>query len=126
MRAAVDRIGYLEQLHAQYNADEFNGKLMTITLLIKNSRTKDGWYEYTTEKREGSIQDAWYPRRDRLHNANIVITAGCWKEDSVESTMLHEMLHQYQTEVMDRPTSHDAIFCSMARRLERKYNMRIR
>jgi len=126
MRSQVDRIGYLEQLHAQYNRDEFSGKLNTITLLIKKSKTKDGWYEYVTEKRDGSIQDAWYPRRDMLPKANIVITEGCWDEDIVEGTMLHEMLHQYQTEVLDRRTSHDAIFTSMARRLERKYKMRVR
>ena len=100
---------------------------MTIRMLIKRNTTTDGWYEYQTESRiKGKRGSLWLPKRDRLHNAHININQGCWKEGTVEGTMLHEMVHQYQAEVLDLPTSHDAIFCSIARRLERKYGIYVR
>jgi hypothetical protein len=118
-----DRIGWLQAKHDEYNAAEFGGKLNHITLLIKRQSTKDGWYEYKGRKRGG---DPWYPDRKALWKASICIAEGCFEEDSVEGTLLHEMIHQYQCEVLDRPPSHDAIFCSMARRLERKYKVKVR
>jgi hypothetical protein len=123
MHNRCDRIGYLQSKFDEYNKADFGGKLKQITLLIKKNKSKDGWYEYTTRMRDG---DGWYANRERLHKASITISEGCWEEDSVEGTLLHEMIHQYQAEVLDRPTSHDAIFCSMARRLERKYKVRVR
>ena len=123
MRPHLDRIDDLIRWHDEFNEDEFGGKLLPITLLIKRNKTKDGWYEYKTEKRDG---DAWCPARRDLKRANIVITEGCWLEDIVEGTLLHEMIHQYQAEVLNRATSHDALFKSWARKLEKKYGYSIR
>jgi hypothetical protein len=114
----LDRIDYLHQLHDEFNKNDFGNKLMKITILIKKNMNKDGWYEYRTEKRNG---DSWSPAVRELHRACIVLSEGCWEEDSVEGTLLHEMIHQYQAEVLNRATSHDAIFSSMARKLENKY-----
>jgi len=118
----LDRIDDLHAMHDEFNKEDFGGKLNKITLLIKRNRTKDGWYEYRTGKNQGG----WCPIRDELPFACIVVTEGCWKEDSVEGTVLHEMLHQYQAEVLHKATSHDAIFKSMARKLEKKYGYSIR
>ena len=121
-----DRIGYLQALHDHYNEEEFGGKLMPIGILIKRNQRKDGWYEYVTEKRDGPRSEAWWPRRDRLDKAVIILNEGCWDEGTVDGTLLHEMIHQYQAEVLDRKASHDAILCSIARRLERKYGFKVR
>ena len=126
MRPAQDRIGVLEQLHDQFNEADFGGKLMRIGFSIKRQSTKNGWYEFVTEKRNGPHWDAWYPRRDRLHRARIVMAEGCWEEDIVEATLLHEMVHQYQAEVLDMPPHHNKIFKSISRHLERKYGYEIR
>jgi hypothetical protein len=125
----MSKLTYLYNLHDRYNAEEFGNKLNPVKILLKKNRHKDGWFEYETQRRkcEGKGRGSnWYPRRDRLHKAHIIICDGCWDEGTVDATLLHEMIHQYQVEVLDRPTSHDAIFCSMARRLERKYRMKVR
>jgi len=115
MRAfKITRIDDLCNLHDEYNEAEFDGKLRSITLLIKRQATKDGWYEYKAHK-------DWTPIRDQLWKASIVLSEGCWEEDSVEGTLLHEMIHQYQCEVLNRAPHHDAVFTQMARRLGRKY-----
>jgi len=102
-----------------FNKEYFKSKLMTITLLIQRSYATEGKYTYTAEKR-GKNCDGWLPRRDRLGHATIIISDYCYERDGeVEGALLHEMCHQYQCEVLDRGASHDAIFCSMARRIER-------
>ena len=105
-------------LFDEYNEKFFKGKLMPITLLIQKSQSLDGTYNYSTHKRKKDCS-GWLPLRERLDHAYIIISEGCWKEDSVEGTLLHEMCHQYQCEVLDIRANHDAIFCSMARRIER-------
>ena len=120
----MKKIDYLYVLHECFNEDEFNGKLGTIRMLISRSKHKDGEYEYHTRKRDGEL---YLPNRFMLPRSTITIAGRCFKdEDLLQGTVLHEMLHQYQTEVLDRPTSHDAIFTSMARRLERKYGFSVR
>ena len=118
MYTGNDRVGYLLELHREYNDVYFSGLLMPIRILIKRNSTKDGWYEYITEKRDGPRSEAWYPRRDRLHKAVIVISEGCWEEGTVEGTLIHEMIHQYQAEVEDTATHHDVVFRKWARALE--------
>jgi len=122
MRKHLDRIDDLHAMHDEFNKEVFGNKLMSITILMKRNNHKDGWYEYRT----GKGQAGWSPIKDELPFACIVISDGCWKEDSVEGTMLHEMIHQYQAEVLGRATTHDAIFKSMARKLEKKYGYSVR
>lgn len=123
---------YLLALHQEFNESDFGGKLRDIPILMKRNKTKDGWYEYHTRKRTGEDTghkgSGWCPDRNRLEDAYIVITDLCYAEgeDLVQGTLLHEMIHQYQAEILDRPGSHDAIFTSMARRLERKHGIKIR
>jgi len=122
MRPHLDRIDDLIAMHDEFNAADFSNKLMSITILIKRNQSKDGWYEYRT----GRGQGGWKPIPGELSRADIVITEGCWDEDSVEETLLHEMIHQYQAEVLHLATHHDAIFKSIARKLEKKYGYSIR
>jgi hypothetical protein len=122
MRARAYKLTRIDDLHMlwdEFNEAEFGGKLTNITLLIKRNTTKDGWYEYKAHKN-------WKPIRDQLWKASITICHGCWDEDTVEGTLLHEMVHQYQCEVLDRAPHHDAIFTQMAKRLERKYKVKVR
>lgn len=117
MKARVDRIGYLEYLHDLYNKSEFSGKLGTPKFGLTRSRNTDGYYEHFSGNRQRRLK------------SKICVSSYCFDSDEeghVEGTMLHEMIHQYQHEVLERKTNHDAIFTSIARRLERKYGFRVR
>ena len=117
----VNRIGYLSELYDKYNEEEFGGKLTPVTLLIQRNERAHGWHDY---KAHGNKDDA--PIRSELKRATIVISEMAFDEDEVEGTLLHEMIHHYQAVVLNRQTNHDAIFCSIARRLERKYGISVR
>lgn len=106
------RIETLEAWHDEFNRSEFSGKLSTPRFGLSRSRCTDGYFEHFPGTRRRS---------------KIVISYRCFEdEDHLKGTLLHEMLHQYQYEVLKRKCNHDAIFTSMARRLERKYGMSVR
>ena len=123
MRPSQDRIGVLQQLFDEFNEDEFDGKLTQIRLLIKRNCHRDGYYEFKSQTRNG---DKWMPCREQLHKATITISDGCWEEDSVRGTLLHEMMHQYQCEVLDEAPHHTKFFNDWAKKLERKYKFTVR
>ena len=106
------RIETLGALHEEFNEAEFSGKLGTPRFGLTRSRNTDGYYEHFTNGRMKS---------------SIVISKYCFEDDDLlRGTMLHEMIHQYQHEILKRTCNHDAIFCSIARRLERKYKFTVR
>ncbi len=109
-----NRIGQLRMLYDEFNDEYFGGKLQSITLLIKRNQTKDGWYEYRAHK-------DWSPIRQELKRASITVSDYCWVERSVEGTLLHEMVHQYQSEVLDEPTNHGPSFKSFCRAIEKEW-----
>ena len=114
----MNRISTIEYWWHKYNDEEFSGKLEAPRFGLTRSKATDGYYEYQTVK-------GWL--KNPKKRASIVISHGCFDdEDLLCGTILHEMIHQYQAEVMNRRTSHDAIFTSIARRLERKYKFRVR
>jgi hypothetical protein len=115
----MTRIDGLRELFDTYNEDDFKNKLQQITLLIKRNSTKDGFYQYRAHK-------DWSPIRHELHRASITIAEGCWVEDTVEGTLLHEMIHQYQCEVLNKPPDHKATFTRWANKLEKKYKLDIK
>lgn len=118
-RAVVDRIGWLQQLHEEYNREQFSGRLVTPRLLIKRTNSPDGYYEYRADRHWKALRP---PQK-----AAIVIGEHCFDEEGlVEGTLLHEMIHQYQVEVMKRKPSHDAVFNSIARKFERIYGVSVR
>ncbi len=47
-------------------------------------------------------------------------------DEEPNGTLIHEMIHQYQVEVLGRDANHDAIFCSIARKCERMYGVSVR
>lgn len=109
-----DRIGELRYLHHLYNMEDFNGKLSTPRFLLSRTRNRDGYYEYRGHH-------DWTPIRSELKRASITISKGCWEEGSVEGTLLHEMVHQYQAEILDVAPHHDTDFLNMVKILEDKY-----
>lgn len=106
------RIETLEYWWDYYNETEFSGKLKPVRLGLTRSRHTDGYFEH-------------YPGTRR--QSYIRLAARCFEdEDLLHGTLLHEMVHQYQYEVLKRPCNHDAVFCSIARRLERKHGFPVR
>lgn len=109
---AGPRIQTLEYWHDHYNSEEFNGKLLTPRFGLTRSRHTDGYFEH-------------YPGTKR--KSKIAISERCFDDEAhLCGTILHEMIHQYQYEVLQRKCNHDAIFTSIARRLERKYRITVR
>jgi hypothetical protein len=105
----MNRILELHDLHDYYNEKYFGNKLLKITILIKKSSSSDGYYEYRARK-------DWRPMRRELHRASITICEGC----EFEGTLAHEMVHQYQTEILNVPPHHDHTFKSICRHIERR------
>lgn len=108
------RIAYLKTLWETFNEEEFSGKLEPIPLLLKRFSFKDGQMYYI-------VRDGKYIPKS-LEICESVYPNG----DQLEGTMLHEMIHVYQCQVLNRLPNHDAIFCSIARRLERKHGVSVR
>ena len=108
-----NKISTLAAWHEHFNTEDFAGKLSTPHFRVTRSRYTDGYFEYFTHK---------------ARPTSLVGAKRCFEdEDHLRSTMLHEMLHQYQVEVLgssDAP--HDSWFRSCARALERKYRIYIR
>ena len=95
-----------------FNTEEFSGKLKPVGLGFTRARHTDGYFEhYPGTKRKSYMRIS----RRLLDD-----------EENLKGTILHEMLHQYQYEVLKRKCNHDAVFTSMARRLERKYKFPVR
>jgi len=115
----VKRIYELRNLWHEFNDNDFAGRLTPITLLCKRNQSKDGWYEYRAHA-------DWTPIRHELWRAAIVVCDGCWAEGVMQGTLAHEMIHQYQCEVLDVAPHHDSTFKRMARALEAKYDIVIR
>lgn len=115
----MNRIRYLWQLHDEFNEEDFGNELCHITILIKKNRHKDGWYLYRAHR-------DWTPIVTELHRASITISEGCWPEGTVEGTLLHEMIHQYQCEVLGVAPHHNDLFNKMAEELEIKYGFDIK
>ncbi len=108
----ITRIDTLRYWFHAFNETEFNGKLSEVGLGLTRSKATDGYYEH-------------FP--DRNLKGYIRIAERCFDdEDLLKGTLLHEMIHQYQHEVLNRTCNHDAVFCSIARRLERKYGFTVR
>lgn len=114
----------LYRLHDYFNEMDFSNKLMKVRMLLKRNRKKEGEYEWFSKIRNGNKD---MPDRARLEEATIAISSPCFSEKGrLEGAILHEMVHQYQTEVLDSDTAHNAVFKSICRRFERKYGFKVR
>lgn len=102
------RVRNLQNLHDYYNETYFGWKLLKLPILIKRNSTKDGWYNYSSHKNGTPIRGA-------LPRGSITICEGA----DMEPTLVHEMVHQYQAEVLRYEPDHDAIFKSICRHIEK-------
>lgn len=98
--------------HDYYNQLLFNGKLQTIGMGFTRSRTKDGFFEHHTA-----------PRRKSYIRINRALLED---EETLLATIVHEMIHQYQHEILGHDTHHDSVFRSIARHLEKVTGLPIR
>lgn len=109
---AINRIETLGAWWEELNEKEFGGRLPEPRFGLTRSRNTDGFFEH-------------YPGTKKM--GKIVLAQRTFEDDDLFlGTLLHEMIHQYQHEVLERAANHDAIFTSIARRLERKYKVRVR
>ena len=113
----MKNIQHLHSIWSEFNTEHFDGLLEPIPILLKYMRSKDGFYSYRAHK-DGK------PIRQELHRACIVISdAWFFDEDpwgGIYGTLLHEMIHQYQAEVLNCDCEHDARFNGYAELLEEK------
>lgn len=95
-----------------FNAEHFGNKLE--------------FPELTIEDRTDHVH-GWFVWDDDGDN-EIIISSQCYDIgwDYVKSTLVHEMIHQYQAEVLDQLPDHGAVFNSIARHIERDTNLEIR
>jgi hypothetical protein len=116
---ASSNIDIIADWFDHYNEVEFGNKLTVPHFGISRNSTEDGSYEYRASR-------GW--RLMRCPSASkLWIGEHCFEDDDhFHGTLLHEMIHAYQIEIMDRKPNHDAIFCSIARKLERKYSLEVK
>jgi len=117
MEQTVKQIEHLRELHHEYNRDYFSGTLLTIPILIKRNRNKDGYYIYRAHRNDTPIVR-------ELGRACIVISEDHYRPgppdwEGIYGTLLHEMIHQYQAEVLNEDPDHNDIFNEMADTIER-------
>lgn len=116
--SVTNTAGYLHVLFAKYNEEIFHGKL-TVPVIRVDGRYKrvDGMFTYS-----------WSGRNNRhVKGSTMKITIARHAADEVPcGTLIHEMIHQYQVEILGRDASHDAIFTSIARKCERVYKVGVR
>lgn len=83
--------GYLEKIYDRLNADFFEGALKRPVITIQNTPKAYGHY---------TVQEVWVVDGTELHEINI--GAGTLNEpvEIIISTLVHEMCHQYNEEVL--------------------------
>lgn len=109
---------YLRALWYEYNEEIFHGKLTEPVIRV------DGRYKRV----DGIFQYSWSEKKKRLiesRSMKIIIARHAVIEEP-NGTLIHEMIHQYQVEVLGREANHDAIFKSIARKCERLYGADVR
>ena len=109
-----NRAGEARFLWYEYNASVFGNKLVEPVIKI-DDRASSYW---------GKFIYSWSGRTDKkiTDRSRVIVLSG----DYDEGVLLHEMIHQYQFEVLSRQPSHDAIFNSIARKIERMYALEVR
>lgn len=112
----MSKIQILRDLHQWWNEEEFDGLLRLPVILCKRSNWKDGYYSYRGRK-------DWTPVISELHSAYIVVADGCFDEGTEEETLVHEMIHQWQAEVLKQAPHHNEVFDEKKEYIQQKYNM---
>ena len=112
------RIQHLYDMHEYYNQEYFGGKLrQPWRIVIKRAEHWDGkiWY---FEGKKGTY---------RTSDIEIGISEGVHNDWArLYGTLLHEMIHQYQIQILGNNAPHDSFFNSFARHLERETSYPVR
>jgi hypothetical protein len=113
----VKNIHHLRQVFDEFNKAHFEGLLTPITILIKRNMSRDGYLQYRGR------QD-WTPIREEIKRSAIVLSQDIWDEEDkwgiLYGTLLHEMIHLYQIDVLNCAPHHDERFNTFAEILEEK------
>jgi hypothetical protein len=109
----------LYDLHDKINAEFFGGKLGKIRMrLERRNKTKWGWYQHSANSKTG-VPFAF-------ERASIHIHKECFAdEDRLLGVLVHEMIHQYQAEVLRVECDHGRTFKRLQRKAKRKYKVDI-
>lgn len=114
----MKRINHLRGVWHEFNSSDFGGRLTEPTFLIHRANKYDGKIYYRSNRYEAPFD---------TEKVTICISDkifGDWA--AVYGTLLHEMIHQYQLQILKVDAPHDSIFGSIARHLENKYNYPVR
>lgn len=112
------RIDHLRAVYDEFNRNDFSGRLVQPPILIKRATKYHGKIHYR-ENRIGLPFDTG--------NVSIIVAEDLFPDwGLVYGTLLHEMIHQYQIQILGNNAPHDAVFNSIARHMERKYGFNVR
>lgn len=115
---ANNKVSHLRSVWREFNANDFGSKLREPCILVKRANGYDGKFWYR-ENRHGNPFD--------IYNVAIAVNDNLFPDyGAVYGTLLHEMIHQYQIQILGNNGPHDAVFNSIARHLERKYGFNVR
>ena len=115
------RIQHLYDMHEYFNQKHFGGKLQQpMSILLKRANKYDGKIRYFEK---GGTESVY-----RTGEIEIIISDRVYEQDwsLLYATLLHEMIHQYQIQILKNNAPHDAFFNSFARYLERVYGYQVR
>ena len=105
----------LKQKHEEYNQLYFNGKLKKVVVHFTNSKGIFGMCVFGEERKDSTT--IWI-------NKHL-----CYSAKLLKDTLIHEMIHQYEYEVLycirRRIFTHGLRFRYMCWKLERMYGLRI-
>lgn len=118
VQPVTKRVDNLRGVWHEFNRDDFGSKLTEPALLIKRANKYDGKIFYRANR---------FDQPFNTYKLAICISEQMFPHwNMVYGTLLHEMIHQYQLQVIGNDAPHDAVFNSIARKLERKYNYPVR
>lgn len=114
MGQTVKRIEHLREMHSEFNDEYFDGQLMTIPILCKQARRYDGKYVYRAHS-DWSAIEAELPRAC-IYISDALFSPPDW--GLIYGTLLHEMIHQYEAEVLKITSDHGPEFTKLALEIE--------
>lgn len=101
-------------MHEEFNDTFFDGQLLPIRILLKQARRYDGKYVYRAHK-------DWSPIEAELPKACIYVSDALFSPPDwglIYGTLLHEMIHQYEAEVLKITSDHGPEFEALALEIE--------
>lgn len=114
----MGRIAVLWEQWHYFNRKFFGGKLIPPkTIRLTSAQSYDGKIVY-----KGSLSKTCFHLKDQVR----LLFAARLDEWNLMGTLLHEMVHQYQLQVLEHEPDHDKIFNSYCRWIERQTGFPLR